>query len=267
MALLVAYGNNANEVADDIGAMRTTVGVYMAARLPMVVTYWVYSFASSKHRPQARIFASLGFVGLFLWVPVFFVSVSIRRKIAVAVIAILYEEIVWIFSFGPWIKRKLKLEYSPAVDVPHEVDRQVIVLGEFLYGVIVGSPAAIGLHINPFRAVETLVIAFSLNWLYVNADGSIDRTHPLRRSVPASFAWSIVHLPLAASLLLGGHVCAVSVGVEELESGERWLLCGGLGAGLLCLWIIGELHKSEDDSRTLILPKVSSLSIRSPSNH
>lgn len=261
MALLVAYGNNANDVGDDISAMRMTVGVYMTARFTIAITYWTYSFASSEHRPQARIFASAGLIGLLLWVPMFFSTVGIRVKIAVAVIAIVYEEAVWIVSFGPWIKRKLKLKYSTAVDVPHEVDRQaafyIIVLGEFLYGVIVGSPAGVGLHLSLLRAVETLVVAFCLNWLYVNGGGSIEGTHPLRRSVTAAFAWFIIHLPLAASLLLGGHMCAVSVGVEELSSGERWLLCGGLAAGLLCLWIIGELHGSKDIPRTLILPKVS----------
>lgn len=191
----------------------------------------------------------------------FFENLGIRAKIAMAVIAILYEEVVWIFAFGPRIKRRLKLEYSTAVDIPHEIDRQaafyIIVLGEFLYGVIVGSPAGVGLKLNLFRAVETLVVAFSLNWLYFNGDGSIEGVHPLRRSVMAAFAWFIIHLPLTASLLLGGHVCAVSVGAEELSSGERWLLCGGLAAGLLCLWIIGELHECKDTPRTLILPKVS----------
>ena len=260
MALLVAYGNNANLVANSIGAMRTTVGVYVCARLTLALTYWVYSFASTEHRPQARVFSGLNVVGLCVWIPMFFESVSLRAKAAVAVVAIVYEEAAWIFSFGPWIKRRLRLEYSTAVDVPHEVDRQaafyIIVLGEFLYGVIVGSPAGVGLHLSLFRAVETLVIAFSLNWLYVNADGSIIGTHPLRRSVTAAFSWFLIHLPLTASLLLGGHMCAVSVGVEELSSGERWLLCGGLAAGLLCLWIVGELHESKDEARTLILPKV-----------
>jgi low temperature requirement protein LtrA len=172
----------------------------------------------------------------------------------------LYEEATWIFAFGPWIKQILQLTYSTAVDIPHEIDRQaafyIIVLGEFLYGIIAGSPAGVGLNINLFRAVETLIIAFSLNWLYVNLDGSILNTHPLRRSVWTAFAWFLLHLPMAASLLLGGHMCSVSVGEDELKSGERWLLCGGLASGLFCLWIIGELHDSKDPPRTLILPKV-----------
>jgi hypothetical protein len=46
----------------------------------------------------------------------------------------------------------------------------IIVLGE--HNVIVGSPAAIGLNLRALRAVWTLVVAFCLNWLYVNGDGA-----------------------------------------------------------------------------------------------
>jgi low temperature requirement protein LtrA len=262
MALLILYGNNAPLVSEDIGAMRATVGAYMVARFTMMLTYWIYSFASTEHRPQARIFASLNFAGLFIWIPLLISEehVSLRAKIAVAVIAIIYEEVVWIFSFGPWIKRLLHLEKSTAVDVDHEIDRQaafyIIVLGEYVYGIVVGSPAAVGLQLRLFRAIETLVIAFSLNWIYVNLDGSIKSTHPLRRSVTSAFIWFLIHLPLAASLLLGGHVAAVSVGAEDLESGLRWMMCGGLGTGLLCLWVIGQLHLSKDPADKLIFPKV-----------
>lgn len=244
-----------------LGALRATTGAYMTARLTIVAIYWIYSFASHQHRPQARVFATLNFFGLFLWIPMFFESVSLSSKIAVAVVAILYEEAAWVWSFSPWLKKILKLKFSTAVDVEHEIDRQaafyIIVLGEFVYGIVVGSPAGIGLTLNYFRAVEVLVIAFSLNWIYVNRDGSMSSAHPLRRSVISAFLWFGLHLPLAASLLIGGHVGAVAVGSEELNSGERWLLCGGLGAGLFWLWLIGVLEDSKDSSGQLLMPKVS----------
>jgi low temperature requirement protein LtrA len=264
MALLILYGNNAPLVSEDIGAMRATVGAYMITRFTIMLTYWIYSFASTEHRKQARIFASLNFIGLAIWIPLLISEdhVSLHAKIAVAVIAIIYEELVWIFSFGPWIKDLLHLEVSTAVDVNHEIDRQaaffIIVLGEYLYGIVAGSPAAVGLQLRLLRAVETLIIAFSLNWIYVNLDGSIVSEHPLRRSVTSAFIWFIIHLPMAASLLLGGHVASVSVGAEDLGSGLRWMMCGGLGAGLLCLWVISQLHLSKDPPKVLILSKVSS---------
>jgi low temperature requirement protein LtrA len=162
MALMVLYGNNATLVGDDIGALRTTLGAFMTARFTVVVTYLTYSFASFQHRVQARILAALIFLGLLLWIPLYLESVSIRAKIAVAVIAIVYQELSWVFTFGPWIKRRLKLEYSTAVDIGHEIDRLaaffIVILGEYLYSIIVKNPTAIGLNTGLLKAVWTLVI-------------------------------------------------------------------------------------------------------------
>ena len=265
MALLVVYGNNATLVAEDIGAMRTTVGAFMAARFTVMCVFTISSFASFQHRPQARLMAGLIFVSLLIWIPLYFESVSIRAKIAVAVVGIVFEEAAWIVSFGPWIKRRLSLQYSTAVDIAHEIDRFaaffIIILGEYLYSIIVGNPAAIGLNTELLKAVWTLVIAFSLNWIYSVGDGSMEATHPIRRSAVTAFTFFSVHLPLAASLLVGGHVCAASAGLVELETGERWLLSGGLGVGMFCLWFLGTLFKSKDKG-CLIMPKTIRIGMR-----
>lgn len=265
MALLVLYGNNATLVAEDLGAMRTTVGAFMAARLTVALVYAVSSFASWQHRVQARIMAVLILVGLFLWIPLLFEGVSLRAKIAVAVVAVVYQEAAWITTFGPWVKRRLALEYSTAVDIGHEIDRlaafYIIVLGEYLYSIIVGNPAAVGLNTGLLKAVWTLIIAFCLNWLYVNGDGSVVAVHPIRRTAATAFVFFGLHMPLAASLLVGGHVCAASVGHEGIESGERWLMGGGLGVGMLCLWLLAVLFRSED-SGELIMSKTIRIGMR-----
>src|SRR5205085_10636942 len=117
------------------------------------------SFASFQHRPQARLMAGLIFVSLLTWIPLYFETISIRAKIAVAVVGIIFEEAAWIFAYGPWIKKKLSLEYSTAVDISHEIDRFaaffIIVLGEYLYSIIVGNPAAIGLNTGLLKALWT----------------------------------------------------------------------------------------------------------------
>ena len=114
----------------------------------------------------------------------------------------------------------------------------IIVLGEYLYNVIVGSPAAIGLNLHAPGAVRTLVVAFCLNRLYVNADGAIDSVNPLRKAAWSAFTRILIHSPLNMGLLIGGRICAVSVAQGELGSSERWLWEGGLGTGLLVLFII-----------------------------
>ena len=131
-------------------------------------------------------------------------------------------------------------------------------LGEFLYSIIVGHPAAIGFNLGLMRAIWTLIIAFCLNWLYAHHDGSLKSEHPIRHSIYSAFVWITLHLPLIASLLAGGHIAAVSVKHGDLHhnQGQLWLLCGGLGTGLFCLYAIALLHRSDDEPDILLLPKV-----------
>jgi hypothetical protein len=91
MALLVIYGNNANFVAEDIHFMRATVGAYMIIRFSQSCFYAIYSIASHHHRTQNRAYFALISVGLCIWIPLLFESVSIRSKIAIAVVGILFE--------------------------------------------------------------------------------------------------------------------------------------------------------------------------------
>jgi len=260
MANLVIYGNNAILVNEEIGAMRATVGAYMVARCSSNTVHFIYSFSSYHHRAQQRLWFVLSGLALCIYIPLFIEHISIRSKIIVAALAITVEECIWIFSYSPAAKKLLKARYTTAVDIPHEMDRfaafYIIVLGEFLYQIVVHSPAVVGFNIRLMRAIWTLIIAFCLNWLYVHNDGAIESLHPLRHNIYASFAWVTIHLPMVASLLVAGHVAALSAGVDELHGGELWLLCGGLGVGLFCLYAVALLHRSQDASGALILPKV-----------
>ncbi|KAJ5166307.1 uncharacterized protein N7482_005088 [Penicillium canariense] len=259
MATLVVYGNNAPLVDEEIGAMRSAVGAYMAARLTCNLAHLYYSFASYHHRAQQRLWVGLSTLFLCLYIPLYFESVSIRAKIAIAAVAIVVEECTWVFCYCPAAKRLLRATYTTAVDIPHEVDRYaafyIIALGEFLYLIVVGSHAAIGLNDRLLRAIWTLIIAFCLNWLYVHNDGSVENDHPLRHSIYTAFLFALIHLPLIASLLAGGHVAAASVAKKEFEDPQRWLLCAGLGTGMLCLYAFALMHGSKDERGTLLLDK------------
>jgi len=258
MALLVLYANNAGLADENLSAMRTAAGAYVCARLTTGGVFLVSSFASYQHRTQARILAGFMFVGILIATPLFVESISIKAKAGIVTVVVCYSETTWALTLSPWIKRKLKLTYSTAVDIAHEVDRMagffIIILGEFVYSVVVGGPAGVGLTPGYAKAVATLVIAFCLNWLYVTGDGSLQATHPIRRSAWTAFAFFLLHLPLSMSFLIGGHISAVSVNLDEFEDGQRWLLGGGLGVGTFCLWVFGMLFKSDDDG-DLIMPR------------
>ena len=179
------------------------------------------------------------------------------RENPIVAVIIAYQEISWALILSPWLKKHLSLTYSTAVDIAHEIDRMaaffIIVLGEFLYS-IVQNTTGTGVSPGYGKAVCTLVIAFSLNWLYVSGDGSLQATHPIRRSAWTAFGFFLLHLPLAMSFLIGGHICAVSTSIDEFEDGQRWLLGGGLGVGMLCLYLFGLLYRT-DDGGDLLMPK------------
>jgi low temperature requirement protein LtrA len=258
MALLVLYANNARAADVDLAAMQTAAGAYVVARFSTMCAFLISSFASYQHRTQARVLAGFMFIGLFLTIPLFLESVSIRGKAAVVAVMVVYQECTWSVTLSPWIKKRLQLEYSTAVDIAHEVDRMaaffIIILGEFMYSVIVGDPAGTGLTAGYAKAVCTLVIAFCINWIYVSGDGSLQATHPIRRSAWTAFGFFLLHLPLSASFLIGGHICAISTRLHEFEPGQRWLLGGGLAVGLFCLWLYGQLYRT-DDEQCLVMPK------------
>jgi len=260
MVCMVLFGNNATIVEKSLAAQRVSVGAYLVARLSAMSAHLIYSFASYHHRAQQRLWVTLSFFGLMLYLPLFVESIPLRTKAIIAAVAITLEEGIWFFTFSPIAKRLLKAKYTTAVDIPHEIDRFaaffIIVMGEFLYQIIVGSPAVVGFTPGLLRAVWTLIIAFCLNWLYVHGDGSLSSTHALRHSIHTAFAWVFFHLPLVASLLAGGHVAAETATGKDLGLPERWLLCGGIGIGLIFLWIIAHLHECNDPGSVLILPKV-----------
>ncbi|KAI9664233.1 MAG: hypothetical protein M1831_002412 [Alyxoria varia] len=261
MALLVLYGNNANFI-EEISALRTTVGAYMLIRFTQSGFFFYYSIASHYHRVQNRAYFIMISVGVVLMIPLLIdeATVSNRVKIALAVAVILWEEFSYILTFGPWIPRWLKLDYSTAVDIEHENDRYtaftILVLGEFTYAILVGSPARGGLNLGVMRAVWTLTMAFCFNSLYVYCDGAIEGLHPVRRAVWSSYGWLLLHLPLSAGLLLGGHVSAQTVLKDDLSSGQRWLWGGGLGVGMLGMFLLALLYKDADRPGRLLMPKV-----------
>lgn len=148
------------------------------------------------------------------------------------------------------------------MDIDHENDRYtaftILVLGEFTYAILVGSPARGGLNLNVMRAVMTLVIAFNFNSMYVYFDGAVKTTHPIRRAVWSTFAWLLIHLPLSAGLLVGGHVSAATARDHHLSPGQRRLWGAGLGIGSLCLFLIAMLYRDDDPKGLLRFSKVRS---------
>ena len=58
-------------------------------------------------------------IGLILTTPLFLESIGLHAKIAVVAVIIVWQEVTWALTLSPWLKRKLHLTYSTAVDIAH----------------------------------------------------------------------------------------------------------------------------------------------------
>ena len=117
MALLILYGNNATHVGESLEALRATVAAYQCIRFTQLCFFLMYSIASHHHRIQNRIYASLTFVAQLIWIPLYFEDISDRAKIAVACVAIFWEQFAYLVGFSPIIAKYFNLEFSTAVDI------------------------------------------------------------------------------------------------------------------------------------------------------
>ena len=117
MALLIVYGNNANQVGESLNAQRLTVGAYQCIRFTQLCFFFMYSIAGHHHRTQNRIYAGLTFIAQLIWIPIYFEGVSDRSKIAVAVVAIFWEELSYLVGFSPIIGKLLNLEFTTVSNI------------------------------------------------------------------------------------------------------------------------------------------------------
>lgn len=225
-----------------------------------------------------RLWAILIAIASSFWVPLLFERVSIRTKIALSVAGIVFEEGSWALSTSPLSVRLLRSDHEPASYTIHEQERYTSIyimgLAQFVFRLIVGSPVT-GINTHLLLAIWTLMIAFGLNWMYVNADGALQPRHPFTYSFPVVMQWLLLHNPLLASLLAGGQVAVAgsTILTEGAESSRghninknsnnnnkftvahSWLLCGSLGFSVLILYIFANLAGSMEPAGTLILSK------------
>lgn len=95
-----------------------------------------------------------------------------------------------------------------------------------------------------------LLIAASLQLLYMRSSGSLSYVHPLRHSGNTATAWFMLHIPAVAALTLAGdaghQLIANEYGVRQ---GVRWYFCAGIAIGLLCTWGLAMMEVDKDEGK------------------
>ena len=165
MVCLVIFGNNAPFVQknrSESSARASAVGSYLLAEFAIFSSFFFYSFHVKPYRAQLRAHTLAWLVSSAIWIGCIFVDV--RAAIAMAVVALAFEYSAWLFVYSGVFKRLLRLRYSSALNIEHEIERfndfYTLVIGEFLYSIFSHSPAGTGVHIPAGRAVLAVIIAF-----------------------------------------------------------------------------------------------------------
>lgn len=259
MGFMVIFANNAARMGESEDGEDTTfnasfytaIGSFLILHFILIANWIFYSFLIPEHAVRMRSMAIPNIISFFLRIGM--IWAHWRGRIVLAVIALAIERLSFFYIYSPWFKPKDLEEFSTAVNIEHEKDRMtalfIIVLGEFLNAVVLKAPAGDGISSRTLRAILVLVIAFTLNWLYVHSDGGSHNTHPLRRSALAAMAWFWVHEPLCAVFVLAGDIAAEFTAESHLEEHAQplqWIFCGSMAIGLLCLWILAQATKEKE---------------------
>ncbi|KAG7819939.1 hypothetical protein KL909_004688 [Ogataea angusta] len=253
LALLLVYTNGTNYMLESNAANATVVVPYILCRLSLAISLLVYAIYVPQHRHQNILYGSLIIITCCLWIPVIFVPV--RAKVGLSFMTLFLELASWCFSYHPYTKKLLKLKYSTAINIEHEVERfgafYVIAIGEFLYNIVATTAErnfGLGVTEKIGRAIILLLIAYCLLWLYFNGDGSKRAVHACRRSGNTAFVWFLLHMPLISSLILCADAAADLCYEDEIENiGLSYYFTGALCVSLFCLYGLAILDKSIDD--------------------
>jgi hypothetical protein len=162
---LVIYGNNAPQAQQTLSqgpARAAAIASYLLAEFAIFASFFFYSFYIKPYRAQLRAHSLAWLLSSALWIGCIFVDV--RSAIPMAVVALVFEFGAWLFCYNITFKKLLRLRYSSALNIEHEIERFndffTLIIGEFLYSIVSGNPARLGFHVAAGRAILAVIIAF-----------------------------------------------------------------------------------------------------------
>ncbi|KAH3678425.1 hypothetical protein WICMUC_001442 [Wickerhamomyces mucosus] len=223
ICLLVVYDNNCEyfDELDNHTARVTTVLAYFLARISFGIIILFYSIFIREHRLQMRMFSTTLLITSSLWWLILLIHNNWGRCIFAAILFSI-EQLCWVLSIHPWTKKKLKLEYSTALNIEHEDERfqsfYIIAVGEFLYNLVADSELKQGWNKRLSKGLSVIIISFLFLGFYAQKDGCRRAVHALRRSALAATLYVYSHLFLIASLLITGDA-----GVDLAKYGGKYL--------------------------------------------
>jgi low temperature requirement protein LtrA len=200
---------------------------FAALRAILVLLYFNIYRAVEVARPLARRYGTAYGISVLLWLISVFVPAP--WSFGLWAIAILLDLSM------PWVS--MPLHRAIPTDPEHVPERfglfTIIVLGELVVAVGVGTESAVWSAQAVLVAIACSIIAATLWWIYFDRPGEYPLAHVPVRIVTYAYA----HLPLLGGLMfVAGGVNLLITHADEGHAGAAaWALCGGISLVLLAL--------------------------------
>ncbi|KIS67964.1 uncharacterized protein UMAG_11048 [Mycosarcoma maydis] len=246
-------------------AIHAAIGFFLVAKLWRLGIYIYYGFCLPKFRKALWLNALALFVIAAIYIPITMTGDPLLIVILLSTgifveLARAYVVAAAIKLFHGRQKRTGNHMFIPAQSHEHSIERYVLFVILIVGESIISSNFTAGLGhygVNDEfgRAALGITISVLVIWIYYDADGSRVYQHALRRNSFTSITFSHIHYPLTAALVLMATALSSLISRNEIKGGYAWYFGGSASCVLVCLGLIGCLHRNLDVHASRIVPR------------
>lgn len=254
-------------------AIHAAIAFYLVLRLCRVLSFAYYGLMLPNFRPSMWMHAAVAAVIsviyipiMFYWSPALIVSLGFVGMILEMLNPFIVISLLkYVHQLSKrWNKRSL---FIPALSLEHAMERTIqfviVVVGEMIINsAFMASKDEYGLSPEFGRSSLAICLAFSVIWLYYDADSSRTFQHALRRHTISSTLYTAIHFPLTASLILAGSSLGCLIKTERDSQQYTWFLSGSCCTALCCISFIALLHRNLDLKKSTLLPRWTRIAMR-----
>ncbi|MCO5588070.1 hypothetical protein L7F22_042025 [Adiantum nelumboides] len=253
-------------------AIASAIGFYLVAKGCRLALYFIYGMLLPKFRKALWLNALALLIISCIYLPIMFldypgVIVILIAAGVVSELTIRYLVAGILQVMHGRSKHRGHKTYIPAYSLPHMMERTtlfvILVIGEtVMNGTFVAGPGEYGPRAEFWRAALSITIAFMLMWIYFDVDSSRTFVHGLKRHWFTSITYTNLHFPLSASLVLMSSTLVTMIGEARVDRAYFWFFAGSIGTSMLCMAVLGMLHKSLDRWGSSLIPKSARIGLR-----
>lgn len=253
-------------------AVASAIGFYLVAKLCRLLLYFLYGLLLPKFRKALWANMISLIVISLIYLPVMFITrpgyivLLIGFGLVVELSSRYIVAGVMQYLHG-YAKQKGRKTYMPAYSLPHLMERMtqftLLVVGESIMNATYQAAAGeYGPQRMFGRACFSIVIPFMLIWLYFDNDSSRVFVHGLKRHWFASITFTHLHFPLCAGLVLMSSAMTQLIKEEAVDVRFLWYFSGSVSLVMICIGLIGLVHKSLDRWGSSMVPRPVRVGVR-----